>query len=77
MNEHLDDDFMDKVLELEKEWTQSIITTNKAGNREFWFGRTDRSDNMVPLKIEASNATVAWKKLIEHVEALKGLPPAP
>uniref|UniRef100_A0AAU6W3J3 Uncharacterized protein n=1 Tax=Pseudomonas phage Cygsa01 TaxID=3138529 RepID=A0AAU6W3J3_9VIRU len=70
------DDFIDKVRELEKDWVQSLVTHDDQGRRLFWFGRIDRSDNMVPLKFEASNAAVAWKKLIDHVEALKDLPPA-
>lgn len=69
-----DEDFIKKVRELETDWVMTIVTVNANGNQEHWFGRKDRTDNMTPVKLEASNANQAWKKLIEYVEAAKGLP---
>lgn len=70
------DDFMDKVRRLEKLYVLTIVRINDAGNQEYWFGRLDQSDELRPLKFEASNGSVAWKKLLDHVEANEGLPSA-
>lgn len=43
-------------------WTRS----EKPGHHVFWFGRVDMKDNLRPVKVEATNAKEAWKRLEEE-----------
>ena len=57
------------ILELEKDWIHTQTYAWDEHINVYWFGRMDRSDNMVPTKIQAASLTEAWLKLHEHLKA--------
>lgn len=66
-----------KTLEqIEEEWVLTLVqgVEHSQDVYLYWFGRLDRKDNLVPTKIEATNARTAWGLLLEQLNAQSNLP---